>query len=128
MNHKYIYSARAHEVTTRQQSRVSMTNKALFLLAMLAIVIFAAESEAGWNRGDYRHAVSASGIITSGLYVASHYAQKYYRKPHSYRHHYRSRNHYYSSRHRSRYYNRYYNKRYYNRQSYGNSYRHRRHY
>ena len=46
MNHKYIYSARAREVAAMLEERRSFVNKTLFLLAMLALAFFAADSKA----------------------------------------------------------------------------------
>ena len=128
MNHRYIYSARAREVAAKQANLSSYVNKTFFLLAMLAIVIFATDSEAHAHSKNYFPVSLGSSVIASGAYIASHYAYNHYRRPYSYHRGYRSRNRYYHPRYRSRYYNRHYNKRYYNRHGYGNSYRYRRHY
>ena len=128
MNHKYIYSARAREVVAQQAGWFTLTNKALFFLAMLAIAFFAAESEASWKSNYFRHASVESGALASGVYVASHYVHHYYRKHRGYRHLYRPQNRYYYPRYRGRHYNRHYYKRYYNQHGYGKSYRYRRHY
>lgn len=130
MIHKYMYSARAHEVAARQLGRSSYINKTFFLLAMLAVVLFVAdrEAEAGLYSDDFHLASVESAVLASGVYVASHYRHNYYRRPHSYRHNYRPRSRYNYPRYRSRYYNRHYNKRYYNRHGYGHGYRYRRHY
>lgn len=128
MIHKYIYSARAHEVAARQVSRSSYINKTFFFVAMLAVALFAADSEAGVYSDGIHLASVESSVLASGVYIASHYAHNYYRRPHSYRYNYRPRSRYYHPRYRSRYNYRHYNKRYYNRHGYGHSYRYRRHY
>ncbi len=128
MNHKYIYSARAREVAAKKFGWFSFANKALFLLMMLAVAFFAAESKASWDSSNFHHTSVESSVLASGVYVASHYLHHNYRKHYGYRHHYRPRSRYYYPRYRGRHYNRHYYKRHYNRHSYGKSYRYRRYY
>ena len=128
MNHKYIYSARAREVAAKRVHWSSSVHKTFFLLAMLAIAIFATDSKASAHSEGYYPVSLGSSVIASGAYIASHYAYKHYRRPYSYHRGYRPHNRYYRPRYRGRYYNRHYNKRYYNRHGYGNGYRYRRHY
>ena len=128
MNHKYIYSARAREVAAKQGILAAVSNKVLFLLAMLTIAFFAVESEASWNSNDFHRAGMERNLLASEVYIVSHYAQKFYRKPYGYRHHYRPGKHYYNPRYRGRYYNRHHYKRHYNQHSNGKSYQYRRYY
>ena len=124
MNHKYIYSARAREVAAMQEERRSFVNKTLFLLAMLALAFFAADSKASEFFQDHRLAGIESSVVMSGVYLASLHARHYSRKPYNYRYQYRPR----SRHHYPRYRSRNYSKHYYRRYGYGNTYRFRRYY
>ena len=104
-------------------------DKILFFVAMIAIALFSADSQANdYADNDYL-ARFDSTLIGAGVYAASHYGYKHYRKPYGYHYSYRPRSRYYYPRYRSHYYGRpYYGKRYYNKRYYGHGYRYRRHY
>lgn len=104
-------------------------DKIFFFIAMLAIVIFSADSQANDYVDNVRTASFGSTLIGAGVYAASHYGYNYSRKPYNYLYSHRPRSRYYSPRYRSHYYGRpYYGKRYYNNRYYGHGYRYRRHY
>ena len=125
-----VCNTREPKVVAKKILLHSHIEKALFLVAMLAIAIFATDSEASVQSDNIHPAGFESSVIASGVYVASHYAYNHYRRPYKYRNHYRPRSRYYYPRYYgNRYHNRsYYNKRYYNRHGYGNGYRYRGHY
>lgn len=112
MNQYNIYNVRESKIVAKKMLLQSHINKVFFLVAMMAIAIFATDSEASVRADNIHPAGLESSVIASGVYIASHYAYNHYRRPYNYRYHNRS----------------YYKKRYYNRHGYGNGYRYRRHY